>query len=197
MTSLRIAFGLALSACLLATAAAAGPLHRLPLARLPAQVQHDLLAHDIICGVPRKVAYEAQSAAAGPIGGPGRLDYFAEETDAYFQPPRGAAYAYGGEACVANYVPGRFWMQRREGGYKAIVFPYAQLYWGAQGFVVATPDLDCDAAVWRRVVGGWSDCEHFVKWDRRTERFRPITQDMLFEETLAWAKARGYRRVGE
>lgn len=188
---------LALAVWLAPATAARAQLERMPLARLPVVIQRDIVTREARCGVPPKVAYQAESVDAGAIGGPGHRDYFADDTVAYFQPPAGAVYHYGGEACAQNYVPGRFWMQRRGGGYKTVVFPYAQLYAGARDFIVATPDLDCGPAIRGRVVAGWSDCERFVKWDPRTERFRPITRDMLFEDTLVWARARGYRRVGE
>lgn len=181
------------AAWLASTGAAWAQPEHLPFVRLPRQIQQEIVAHDVRCGIPAALARTWESADAGPIGGPGRRDYHADETDGYFRPPANAVWSYD-PRCVGNYAQGSVWMRLSSGRFRKFTYPYLVLYYDGRRVLLQTPDLHCSAEIASH--HDWEDCVHFLAWDARAERFRPFTLDMTSDEADAWAAKRGFRRFG-
>ncbi len=183
---------LGLAVWLVAAGSARAQLERVPFAELPRQIQRDIVRQDTWCGIPAAISRRYESADAGPIGGPGRRDYYVGDNIGYFSPPDSVHIAYE-PRCVTNDQRGTFWMQIRGAGFRRVTVLYPQLYVRGRTFLLQAPNLGCSAALIYHRARAWWDCVRFLRWSPTRKRFLPVSDDMTDKEADAWAARHGYR----
>jgi hypothetical protein len=175
---------MALATPSVAGAAAGQPsfMHRIAFAQAPGQVQRDLIKTLATCGEPAKLVRSLAAFDIGPIGGPGRKDYFFESV-----PGIGDGRV---SICTGNYVWQRLWTDMGGGRYRMLTQTNNVIFIKQDRSLLFNVNVESNCNV--PGARGWSDDGRFWEWEPRAAAFRPVTRCMLLKDAETWAKARGY-----
>jgi len=144
----------------------------------PRQIQRDLTRVLESCGVPAREVRAKARLDIGPIGGPGRRDYFFES-----QPGAGDSRV---SLCTGNYVWQLFWMQVADGRYRLIERENDIVFANSRQSLLF--DVKCAS----RETSEWWNAGRFKIWHAGAGRFRPVSRCLTLVAAQAWARAHGY-----
>jgi hypothetical protein len=171
------------------------PLHRILLSQAPKQVQRNLIEYFAGCDIPARITRSAARLDVGPIGGPGRKDYYFGFLGDYWKAPA-SALDHLGQGCMPNHYWSLIWMNVGSGRYEELEEDNVSIYIKQLQILIVNPAHHCDLKTWSRARAWW-DCVRFQTWDARSAKFRPLTPDMTLDDADAWAKAHGYAAYGQ
>jgi hypothetical protein len=164
-------------------ASAPSPMRTIPFAQAPRQVRDDLLRVMASCGAPAARVRAHATFDVGPLGGPGRRDYFFEAA-----PGAGDGRV---SICTGNFTWQVIWLHLSGDRYMKVLRTNNLIFVGPKRSLLFDADVESNCAAPR--ASGWSDNGRFWAWKPRAARYEPVTRCMLREDATAWAKARGYR----
>jgi hypothetical protein len=174
-----------------ASGAALPPQRLIPFSQAPEPVQRGLTRLLGTCGEPAAIVRRVSRFTRGPVGGPGSRSYMFSLSHAEWPSPPGPKFLAFDGICGAPMASwSAIWMGAGGNRYKEYVMPEAQIYFKGSDFVIRRPDPNCDII---KLKVSWHACQHYLRWDKRAESFRPVTPDILHPDAEAWAPAHGYR----
>jgi hypothetical protein len=166
-------------------------IHRVTLSQAPKIVQDDVASFFAMCDLSAKTVRAAALVDVGPIGGPGRTDYYFDTSENYWRDPIGQTTHFD-YRCATTRIYSMLWMQTKSGKYRYIPLSSAFLYFKSSHLLISTPTPHFERKNNCARADAWWDCVRLLAWDSKAAAFHRITGNMTLDESDVWVKAHGY-----